>query len=380
VRDFLPAFELLDKNQHEALRCPNQRSLLVFGPPGSGKTVVAIYRAKQLRKSAANVDFIVRSRVLLSYVESSLKKSKIEADYSTFESWFKKYLKETLPTGTPVPRPVGKNFGFDWQVVQELFVRHNVSLNGEYEHLLVDEAQDIPFDFFRIAVRVSKHLTVFADENQSIKQGVNASLANLRAATAKFQPVEIKLNTNHRNTKEISRFASLFAVHGIETGCTESPERNGPIPILMSANALDSQAAWVARLIKNNSGKSIGILTRYVRGSNGVTRWVSLLKKHGVTAQAYDSNNFKDVPNFEKAGPFVICYESQTGLEFDFAIVPDIHLLPTEYMPDDQMRLYVAFSRARERLFVTYCAETLPTILADRIKGHETLVKFERLD
>jgi superfamily I DNA/RNA helicase len=380
VRDFLPAFELLDKNQHEALRCPKHRSLLVFGPPGSGKTVVAVYRAKQLRTSAAKVDFIVRSRVLLSYIESSLKKSNIEADYSTFESWFKNYLKRTLPLGTRVPRPAGIRFGFDWQAVQELFVRYNISLNGDYDHLLVDEAQDIPFDFFRIAVRVSKHLTVFADENQSIKQGVNASLTNLRAATAKFQPVEIKLSINHRNTKEISRFAGLFAVHGIETGCTESPERSGPIPILMSASTLDSQAAWAARLITNNSGKSIGILTRYVRGSNGVTRWVSLLTKHGVSVQSYDSNNFRDVPNFEKVGPFVICYESQTGLEFDLVIVPDVHVLPTEYMPDDQMRLYVAFSRARERLFVTYCGEMLPAILADRVKGNETLAKFERLD
>ena len=380
MRDFLPAFELLDKSQHEALRCPKHRSLLVFGPPGSGKTVVAIYRAKQLKQAKEKVDFIVRSRVLLSYIESSLKKSKIEADYSTFESWFRIYLSKILPRGTPIPRPWGKRFEYDWPAVNQLLVKHNVALDGSFDHLLVDEAQDIPFDFFRIAVRVSKHLTVFADENQSIKQGVNASLANLRAATKKFEPVEILLDKNHRNTKEIARFAGLFAVYGIETGCTESPSRSGHRPALMSVASLEKQVQWVAQLITNNPGKSIGILTKFVKGSNGVFSWISLLNKHKVSAQSYSSTNWRDVPNFEKSGAFVVTQESQTGLEFDFVVVPDVHLLPTEYMPEDQMRLYVAFSRARERLFVTYTGEAVPTIIADKVKGNEGLVKFERLE
>jgi superfamily I DNA/RNA helicase len=380
MRDFLPAFELLDKCQHDALRCPRQRSLLVFGPPGSGKTVVAIYRAKQLRQHSATVDFIVRSRVLQRYIKSSLEKSKIGADSSTFENWFKAYLTETLPPGTPLPRPFGKCFGFDWVAVQQLFAHHNVSLNGKYDHLLVDEAQDIPFDFFRIAVRISSHLTVFADENQSIQQGLNASLANLRDATKKFDPVEVQLSKNHRNTKEISSFANLFAVHGIETRCTEAPSRSGPLPALMTFATLGEQVEWAARLIKNNAGRSIGILTKDVNGSNGVLRWTEMLRKHGIQAQSYASKKWRAVPDFERNGAFVICFQSQTGLEFDFAIVPDVHLTATEYMPDDEMRLYVAMSRARERLFVTYSGAALPKIIADNLNGHESLVKFEKLN
>ena len=76
------------------------------------------------------------------------------------------------------------------------------------QHLVVDEAQDLPEGFFRYASRhVSRTMTVFADEDQALKDR-RSTLAQIKAAAGLADPV--MLTRNHRNTPEVAALANHF--------------------------------------------------------------------------------------------------------------------------------------------------------------------------
>ena len=70
----------MPQEQDEAIRYHGYKSMLVTGPPGSGKTVVALYRANELLKSGDNVYIIVYGNVLFSYLKKALNQANIRLD------------------------------------------------------------------------------------------------------------------------------------------------------------------------------------------------------------------------------------------------------------------------------------------------------------
>ena len=88
--ELLPAYEDLTPDQDVAIRHPIEKSLIMTGPPGSGKTVVALYRTQRIyQEQGMSVDMIVYSKVLHSYISESLNDldMKDDARARTFHSW-----------------------------------------------------------------------------------------------------------------------------------------------------------------------------------------------------------------------------------------------------------------------------------------------------
>jgi Cdc6-like AAA superfamily ATPase len=63
----LPSYQDLSKEQDRINNLPLEGSYLVTGPPGTGKTVMALYRAQMLSKRNAKAQLLMYSRLLSQY-------------------------------------------------------------------------------------------------------------------------------------------------------------------------------------------------------------------------------------------------------------------------------------------------------------------------
>ena len=90
----LPRFADLDADQRKIFsESPTDGAMLVVGPPGAGKTVVAIHRAMRLSMNnpGETVNLIMFNKTLTQYSSSGLNLStniKIASFHSWFSAWY----------------------------------------------------------------------------------------------------------------------------------------------------------------------------------------------------------------------------------------------------------------------------------------------------
>jgi superfamily I DNA/RNA helicase len=361
MRDLLPSYELLTPSQHEALRHPHNKSLLVTGPPGSGKTVIALYRAQELKDTDQNIDILVYSNVLYSYLKRALNELSISlnANTQTFHKWFYGYIRRTFNRRPPEL----KKYEYDWEEITQWYLKK--PLEPDFDHLIIDEGQDLPQEFFRFSPYLSQSVTVFADENQAIFQTVNSSIRHIKNALKRFEPKELELKKNHRNTLEIAQFVRLFMTEGIPTGSTDLPDRRGSFPRLTKVAEKNQQIDLVVDYAKSHPNEQIGV---FLPRKNDVKRWHKALQQaSNQPVQYYVSGPSVSPPDFSKNGILVLTYWSAKGLEFDSVFVPDLQAISSDYKVDDVMRFYVVFSRPRDRLFLSYYGDREPIIITAQL-------------
>jgi DNA helicase IV len=356
VSDFLPAPGLLTKAQRQAMASTMRESLLVTGPPGSGKTVVALYRVQKLRKYRhRKVDLFVYSKVLYSYLKYSLKELKIisgEEEVKTFHKWIWSWYGRTYG-GKP---PQVEKFVYDWRAIRKKFVDAGKT-EPEFDQLVIDEGQDIPVKFFKYAKVLSESLTVFADDNQAVYER-NSTIEEIYKALERFNPETVELEKNHRNSREIAKFAALFVVRGIKTGTTTLPSRTtGRLPELCRGSDSD----YIDRICKYSQqypNQTIGI---FLSTKKEVEKWYKMIheKNESVQRYYYTADDSLPPPDFTKKGIIIVTFQSSKGLEFDAVYVPRVDGLENEVPV--KMNLYVAFSRPRELLSIHH-EDPLPRI------------------
>jgi len=379
MKDLLPGYELLSKDQDEAIRYHGYKSMLVTGPPGSGKTVVALYRANELLKSGKNVYIIVFGNVLFSYLKKALNQANIGLDVvtNTFHRWIRNHVRKHLKRQIPT---LGDQFAYDWDKLIKWYAARGIP--KEFDHLIVDEGQDLPVIFYRFASRMSRSITVFADENQAIYERENSSIKQIRKSLKSFEPKEIHLKKNYRNTKPIARFASLFMVEGVETGHTEEPTRQGELPLLCCAENESQQIELIVTYSENFKNKQVGV---FLPWKKEVVRWYNNIRsKTSVNVQYYvakkgKGGQFIKPPDFGKDGIFVVTRHSAKGLEFDAVFFPQIQSMKWDYSTADTMLFYVVCSRPRDRLFLMYTGDQEPQIVKEKLceceRNKEVVVK-----
>lgn len=136
--------------QRDVLEHPLDRSLFVVGPPGSGKTVLALRRARLAAQagslsSVAVVTFNRMLRRLLSLINDGGS-----LDVSTMQSFvWNDYWNRTR---TPPPTHLHDPYAYDWEVLLDMLRGHDRAFPDK-QHLVVDEGQDLPEGFFRYATR-----------------------------------------------------------------------------------------------------------------------------------------------------------------------------------------------------------------------------------
>ena len=353
---------------------PPAESILVIGPPGTGKTVMAFHRAaflqalsKKKADRALDPRVIMYNAVLATYT-AARENVAPDAGTSTMHSWAWGWWKGMF--GSQIPTMSEDSYLHDWQEIFRTVIEHKdeKSKKAHWGHLIVDEGQDFPKEMYAALGMISRilpteegvsppALTVFADENQRLNHGANSSIKEIEDALSLPSGRKYKLSKNYRNTKQIAEFSRHFYV-GLETGMPAVPGRIGKTkPRLVLASSLEVVRRRVATFARNNPGMDIGVLCArdYMR-TKVYNSIASRLADTKLVVQTYSSKTKADHPannlQFDRGGSVtVLNFQSAKGLEFDAVFLVD-PFVENGGAGEQQasMQLYVMTSRAREYL------------------------------
>jgi hypothetical protein len=329
---------------------------LVTGPPGSGKSVLAVQRAVMLALTGEPVTLLTRSNLLRQSLEPLVAALGPEEglDVSTVHRWLHAWHRAL--TGRPAPQT--DDGWFDWAAVFQVAAAR---YHGTGPLLVIDEGQDLPLDFYRLCRLIGARTTVFADECQRITdtQSTLAEIGSLLTG-----PNRHDLPATHRTTRPVAALAARFHVGGAQPAL---PDRAGPTPSLRCYGNAQQVAAHVAEYTGTRLGERVGVILRHTRHQMELTERLERLMP-GSRLQTYVGEGTGRYRTLDLARPgvTVLNRKSAKGLEFDTVFVPDTHLDAGDDPTGASLRMlyYVLVTRARTRLLLGYAGDKEPPLLA----------------
>jgi DNA helicase IV len=346
----LPSFRELSKEQDKIYHLPLDVNYLITGPPGTGKTVMALYRAEMYKKQSKVPIVLSYSKLLASYTNDAASELDIIGHVSTYNSWVYRTYRRHFRSNPPQLEP----YKFDWpSIMPKLFT---VTINDK-PYLLIDEGQDLPRDFYVAATLISENFTVFADENQRIT-GTQSTFNDIK--TYGKIDKEHQLTKNYRNTLEIAKVAKIFYA-GLPSGMPELPTRKGSLPVVINTGNLAGAIEFIGRFERSYNHLEIGVFTKTSRVQQAILDGLKGKTKSAAEFYRYDR---EDLPKFGKPGIKVINFNSVKGLEFDVVFIPELENLNLDITNiETKMTFYVLLSRAREQLYLLFSGNGDPEII-----------------
>lgn len=354
-----PTYQDLSEEQDEINNLPLKGNYLVTGPPGTGKTVMALYRGQMISERGESVRLLMHGKLLSQYTSQVVKDLGIDGAVTTFHSWIGKWCRATWGCNVPQVAP----YRPDWSRIRDLAMEKRPAAEA-MPHLLVDEGQDMHPEFFMFARSIARGVTVFADENQRITEQ-NSTLEQIREKLKLDSAFERKLTRNYRNTVEIATVAARFH-QGSEDEMPVLPvDRKGRKPSLHAHSRTLESAQQIANYAINFKRQQIGVLVPTKKIQKAYLNRLAAALPSDVLLQHYVSGGTGPEVDFTRPGVTIVNWASAKGLEFDAVFLPELQAV-TRALDDPTllMELYVLCSRARERLFFSYAGEGIPAILS----------------
>lgn len=374
---------------------------LVTGPPGTGKSLLAMLRASKIfrlnAKQGGDLVVLSKNKPLNQHLKESIAPAlqKLDSEMSaalvgdklisTYDSWAKalwsrwpKVFDKKGPI-RPGLSPKQAQFGWDWDVAKnDVLSKYPIDQERAREALLVpsnvviDEGQDLPRAFYEFLSILDCNITVFADENQMVFSGMSKIDVIRESLGIDLEDGHLyEVKTNFRNTRQVAEVSSEFYA-GLQTGKPELPNRNGQRALIRGFRDLNDLATDIARQSVRQKGKaaktgpSVGVVVM-----GGKDKWSrerierelmqSILKAdESAIVRRYDWKTYKGEGKFTFDEPETITIVNaftQKGLEWDhvYVYVDGFELEPSETENVIQlMQLYVATSRPREKLCIAW--------------------------
>ncbi len=362
----LPGIHELTKEQELVRALPKEGRHLIVGGPGTGKTVMALLRARRHERSGDDYKFLVYTH-LLHRASRALADEQIAA--STWKSWFWKIYPRAVGKG--VPTKEAESGGWrreDWEAVRRAVDNLDSDPSGgDRPFLVIDEGQDMPPDFYDCLVNLGfENFFVAADQNQQITEE-HSSRSDLEASLLVETHEVIELTLNHRNTRPIARLARAFRTDDPASQPPRLPSPDGgsrgvATPRLDFYDGNDNGSLHkIARGIWENWDRDPRRLVGVIAPNNQVRqRWFDALE--AVSAKldnerpqpmTFHRDHRPDIP-WDRGGVLVINAQACKGLEFDTVVLADIdeHLFDAADPDRTKKLFYVMVSRARERVFL----------------------------
>lgn len=324
----------LDDDQLKVLQATLDRSCVVEGCAGSGKSVLALIKAQRVQKERGNnYQIIVFTKALSRYMNSGRETLGLENDFSYYWNW--KY-------------------------------RNNCP-NADY--VIVDEIQDFDEQEIQDFLKATnKYFFFFGDTAQSIYNGLPTKNGDKKktvpvediASLAKGQHIKtFPLYRNYRLPLPVARLVQYVGVDldPFEESTYKSKENEKPYVLQYSSTYNQLQA--IADIIKNRSLTDVAILLPY---NNVVKTVADFLRAKGLNVEqkSEDKQNWRnsiDTLDFNTQNPKVMTYHSAKGLQFEAIFLPCIE---DSYSDNSKRKaLYVAMTRTYKLLYVMYSG-TLP--------------------
>ena len=321
-----------------------ERRVSITGGAGTGKTVLALDKAKRLATEGFNVLLTCFNRPLADH----LRRCAGGAERLTIGSFHQVCWQFAHMAGVPLPEAGASTLPPDFftTTLPDAMLEALTRVPDRFDAIVVDEGQDFAESWWApllLALADTERgvLYVFHDDNQQVYRRVPSFPPNL---------VEISLNENLRNTRRIhaatSRFYSGEPLHAV------GPEGRD-VQCIMVASAAEIDEAV---------GK---VLHRLVAKEHIAPRDIAVLvgtgHREGHNPEATTIGTVPVTRN-QVAEPDKVLVESTRrfkGLERQVIVLTGIDDLPPE---DEKGLLYVGLSRARAYLVIVATAATFERI------------------
>jgi DNA helicase IV len=352
----LPKLDDLIGEQREVHEHPADQDLFAAGPPGSGKTTLAVLRVHFLKEHGMSAVLLTRNRLLAAMARDLSGKALNATTMHTFvadDYWFR--MRQPIPTRNGP-------YDYDWQQILEVYAAREIE--PELEHLVIDEGQNLPRAFFSWAKRFgAKRMTVFADEDQSTE----CDRSSLRDIHDAGLPAPIRLTANHRNTPEIALVAEHFHRSAQLPPAVVRRTHSGERPELWSIDQWDQLVNRVAVRLANRN-ESIGVIVARIGSAKTVHEALRAAIPPAARVSIYTHDSLRKYdPEIRLLDPgvTVLTDQSAIGVEFDTLFLQALaHNLPCA-STRHYRRMYMLCARAKNSLiFVDGPARLTPEQIA----------------
>lgn len=335
-RNFFVKEDQLDDYQLKVINKKSDKSCIIKGCAGSGKSILALWKAKQIQdEGKGDLLFVVYTKSLRQYMKDGIKQVGLN---STCVESFNKCL------GWERDDETGK-----WEC--------NGWKKGDYDYIIVDEAQDFSCeDILMMKEHARKAMLLYGDSAQQLfrflKDKKTANMEELKLVTG-FP--DDQLVFNHRLPKKIAAIAEYInsEFDELQDRCTNEGREK---PYILKYSSFYEQLDKVMEIIKNRNLEDVGIL---FSTNDQVKEADSYLKQRGYTVE---SKIREDIElNFNSANPKLMTYHSSKGLQFEAVFLPEccdsISTFDSEREKTKKNALYVALTRTYQSLYIMYSSE-----------------------
>ncbi len=342
-RSFYVKDSELDDYQVKVINKRTDKSYIVKGCAGSGKSILALWKAKQIQdQHKGSYLYVVYTKALKRYMSDGIKQVGLrESNIANFHACFNWEKDEN-----------GKFVRGPWK-------------EGSYDYIIVDEAQDFSSeDIELLRSKARKSMLVYGDTAQQLykflKDKRTVSMEEIQRITG-FP--EEQLVFNHRLPKKIARVAQYLNAEGddLEERCTEEGTEK---PKILQYQNKEAQFSAIATLIKNKGMEDVGIL---FRKNEDVDEAYDYFTNAGIEVEA-NSYNHKDELDFTSDNPKIMTFHSSKGLQFENVFIPECSVEGN----DNRNPLYVAITRTYRSLYIMHSGnlssffDDVPTDLYDQ--------------
>lgn len=238
----------LTANQAKVLRTiGGRRRAVVSGGAGTGKTLLAVEKAKRLAADGLSVLLLCYNRPLADYLAVGLRGTPEIAVYS-FHQFCDQRARQSTAAGRDVLQEANDAYPggseqdhYDIQLPFALALSTEV-LDEKFDAVVIDEAQDFSDEYWfgvepLLNDQSTGYLYVFIDENQTIYS---------RSGNIPIDDEPYHLTSNCRNTAPIHEVGYRF----YKGEAVDSPELRGLDVTWAAADQVDAQADAVSRRVR----------------------------------------------------------------------------------------------------------------------------------
>ncbi|MDR1855862.1 MAG: DarT ssDNA thymidine ADP-ribosyltransferase family protein [Desulfovibrio sp.] len=254
----------------------------------------------------------------------------------------------------------------DYLNISSALHQHINKISPIFHHVLVDEAQDfgtIELNIIRALTHEGQNNLFFAGD---VAQTVLAKSQNFKDAHINLPQKKENILRNYRNSKEILS-AAFDIFYGSIEGCDSLLNSDFEIldpkyanfhtscPQLLSCDNFEDEIKYALSYAKNGTNEHDKICICFA--GYKLIELKEFSEKYSLAL--LDGHN-----KFSDHKIFVSDFEQMKGLEFDHVLILNCNknTIPDPYLPEEESfrdlcRLYVAMTRAKQYLFISYCEE-----------------------
>jgi hypothetical protein len=360
---------VMDREQERLASTLGGGHRLIRGVAGSGKTVILICRARHLRARYPEWRILVLcyNRVLADYLRGAIGPDP-QLEVLHYHSWC---WRELEAAGIPIPeRPeLREQLDNYWdRIIPQLLLKayeDSHLKSAAYQAILVDEGQDFADDWYRTLLRAldltTNSLFIALDSSQTIYKrkvswrdiGIQIVGRRTRVLRVNYRNTRPILSTAYTLVRDLDISGIAVCEAGGEYVVPEKALRDGPVPEIKGFKSFDAERRHALEWIRTRLAKGVSPDDMMVLGfsRSDMARLEIWLQDAGIPAQLLGGRVRAGVVRLSTV-------HSAKGLDAESVLVLRAHELERRDEAKGRRLLYIAMTRARTELYISYSGES----------------------